>query len=244
MTARDESSAERTPSSTSIAGVDLAQAIGGKRGLLDSGLPSVVFVGVYTLTGQDLRLAIISALAIAGLLTVWRLIRRQPLMQAFAGFFGVALASFIASRTGEARNYFLTGFISNGAYLLAGVISIAVRWPLVGVILGPLLGEGMTWRQHPERFAVYRRITWIFVAMFGVRLVVQIYLYLQDDVFWLGIARFIMGFPLYLSVIALAYWMIRRAPPPRPQQATDEPEDQSDDEAETTAESASPEGED
>ena len=241
MTASDESasdqpSAERTPSSTSIAGVDLAQAIGGKRGLLDSGLPSVVFVGVYTLSGQDLRLAIISALAIAALLTVWRLIRRQPLMQAFAGFFGVALASFIASRTGEARNYFLTGFISNGAYLLAGVISIAVRWPLVGVILGPLLGEGMTWRQHPERFAVYRRITWIFVAMFGIRLVVQIYLYLQDDVFWLGIARFIMGFPLYLSVIALAYWMIRRAPPPRPQHETEEPE--------ATAESTTPEGED
>ncbi len=216
MTSSDESAAKPKPSGTSIAGVDLAEAIGGKRGLLDSGLPSVVFVGVYTLSSQDLQVAIISALAVAGVLTVWRLIRRQPLMQAFAGFFGVALASFIASRTGEARNYFLTGFISNGAYLLAGVISIAVRWPLVGVILGPLFGEGMTWRQHPERFAVYRRITWIFVAMFSIRLAVQIYLYVQDDVFWLGIARFVMGFPLYLSVVGLAYWMIRRAPPPHP----------------------------
>ena len=222
MTSSDESAAERKPAGTSIAGVDIAQAIGGKRGLLDSGLPSVVFVTVYTLSSQDLQLAIISALAVAGLLTVWRLIRRQSVMQAFAGFAGVAIASFIASRTGEARNYFVTGFISNGAYLLAGVISIAVRWPLVGVILGPLLGEGMTWRQHPDRFAVYRRITWIFVAMFGVRLAVQIYLYLQDDVFWLGIARFIMGFPLYLSVVGLAYWMIRRAPPPRPQTAADD----------------------
>jgi hypothetical protein len=115
-----------------------------------------------------------------------------------------------------------------------------VRWPLVGVILGPLLGEGMTWRQHPERFAVYRRITWIFVAMFGIRLVVQIYLYVQDDVFWLGIARFIMGFPLYLSVIALAYWMIRRAPPPRPQKTIEGKSD----ETETTPESATPERED
>lgn len=200
----------------SVAGVDLASAIGGRRGVVDSGLPSVVFVGVYTLGGQELQPAVVSALVVAGLLTVWRLLRRQPLTQAFAGFAGVAIASFIASRTGEARNYFVTGFFTNGAYLLACVISVLVRWPLVGVILGPLLGEGMTWRRHPERYVVYRRMTWVFAALFGVRLVVQGYLWWQDDVLWLGVARFTMGLPLYLSAVALAYWMIRRAPPPRP----------------------------
>jgi hypothetical protein len=217
---RPEPDRAETPSA-SIAGVDLAQAIGGKRGLLDSGLPSLVFVGVYTLGGQELRPALIAALAVAALLTVWRLIRRQTLLQAMAGFAGVAIASFIASRTGEARNYFVTGFITNGAYLVACVVSIAVRWPLVGVVLGPLLGEGMTWRKHPERLAVYRRITWVFAGMFALRLAVQLYLYVQDDVLWLGVARFVMGFPLYLAVVALAYWMIRRAPPPRPEVASD-----------------------
>jgi hypothetical protein len=153
---------------------------------------------------------------------VWRLIRRQTLLQAMAGFAGVAIASFIASRTGEARNYFVTGFITNGAYLVACIVSIAVRWPLVGVVLGPLLGEGMTWRKHPERAAVYRRITWVFAGMFALRLVVQLYLYFQDDVLWLGVARFVMGFPMYLAVVGLAYWMIRRAPPPRPEEPSDD----------------------
>jgi hypothetical protein len=215
---RSEPDQESRPTA-SIAGVDIGQAIGGKRGLLDSGLPSLVFVGVYTLGGQELRPALIAALSVAALITVWRLIRRQTLLQALAGFAGVAIASFIASRTGEARNYFVTGFITNGAYLVACVVSIAVRWPLVGVVLGPLLGEGMTWRKHPERLTVYRRITWVFAGMFALRLAVQLYLYFQDDVLWLGVARFVMGFPMYLAVVALAYWMIRRAPPPRPEVA-------------------------
>jgi hypothetical protein len=211
----------RPQPTASIAGVDIGQAIGGKRGLLDSGLPSLVFVGVYTLGGQELQPALIAALAVAGLLTVWRLIRRQTLLQAMAGFAGVAIASFIASRTGEARNYFVTGFITNGAYLVACVVSIAVRWPLVGVVLGPLLGEGMTWRKHPERAVVYRRITWVFAGMFALRLAVQLYLYFQDDVLWLGVARFVMGLPMYLAVVGLAYWMIRRAPPPRAEEPAD-----------------------
>ena len=172
-------------------------------------------MGVYTLGGQDLKPAVVAALVVAGLLTVWRLVRRQPLTQAFAGFAGVAIASFIASRTGEARNYFVTGLLTNGAYLLACLVSIAVRWPLVGVVLGPLLGEGMTWRRHRERYVVYQRMTWVFVGLFTIRLAVQGYLYWQDDVLWLGIARFAMGLPLYLGAVGLAYWMIRRAPPPR-----------------------------
>lgn len=223
-----ESDQARDRPTASIAGVDLAQAIGGKRGLLDSGLPSLVFVGVYTLGGQELQPALIAALAVAGVLTVWRLIRRQTLLQAMAGFAGVAIASFIASRTGEARNYFVTGFITNGAYLVACVVSIAVRWPLVGVVLGPLLGEGMTWRKHRERLVVYQRITWVFAGMFALRLVVQLYLYFQDDVLWLGVARFVMGFPMYLAVVGLAYWMIRRAPPPRPEAPTDVTESDAD----------------
>lgn len=209
-------------SGPSIAGVDIAAAIGGRRGLVDSGLPSLVFVGVYTLGGQDLQPAVVAALAVAGLLTVWRLVRRQPLTQAFAGFAGVAIASFIASRTGEARNYFVTGLLTNGAYLLACLVSIAVRWPLVGVVLGPLLGEGMTWRRHRERYVVYQRMTWVFVGLFAIRLAVQGYLYWQDDVLWLGIARFAMGLPLYLGAVGLAYWMIRRAPPPRADRGTAE----------------------
>jgi MFS family permease len=218
-----EQTGERTSSSgATIAGVDIGAAIGGRRGLVDSGLPSLVFVGVYTLGGQELRPALIAALVTAGLLTAWRLIRRQPLTQAFAGFAGVAIASFIASRTGEARNYFLTGFLTNGAYLVACVVSIAVRWPLVGVVLGPLLGEGMTWRRHHERFVVYRQMTWVFAGLFAIRLLVQGYLYWQDDVLWLGIARFAMGLPLYLSAVGLAYWMIRRAPPPRTDAESDE----------------------
>jgi hypothetical protein len=210
--------------SASIAGVDIAAAIGGRRGLVDSGLPSLVFVGVYTLGGQDLQPAVVAALVVAGLLTVWRLVRRQPLTQAFAGFAGVAIASFIASRTGEARNYFVTGLLTNGAYLMACLVSIAVRWPLVGVVLGPLLGEGMTWRRHRERYVVYQRMTWVFVGLFTIRLAVQGYLFWQDDVLWLGIARFAMGLPLYLGAVGLAYWMIRRAPPPRADRGTVETE--------------------
>ena len=157
---------------------DLAEALGGAHGLADSSLPGLAFVIAYTVSGNELEPSIVSALAVAFALTVVRLARRETLQFAFAGLVGVGIAAFIASRTGRAEDFFLPGLLFNAAYALGYAISIWMRWPLIGVLAGPLVGEGMEWRKDPERVAVYARASWIWVGVFALRLAVQLPLYL------------------------------------------------------------------
>lgn len=196
-------------------GVDLAAAIGGRRGLVDSGVPGAVFVTVFTLNGQNLAPALWSALAVAAVLTVLRIVRREPLQQALAGLVGVGIAAWFASRTGDARNYFLPGFLLNVGYVVAYSVSALVRWPLVGVLVGPLLGEGLQWRKDPPRLRAYTLATWLFAGLFALRLIVQVPLYLLDQVFALGAVKVLMGAPLFALVAWLSYLVIRSAPPPQ-----------------------------
>jgi len=190
-------------------GFDLIQALGGRHGIADSSLPALAFVGAYALTGNDLAVASWSAVAIAAALTAVRLARRETLQFAAAGFVGVAIAAFVARQTGRAEDFFLPGLLLNAAYAAAYLVSIAIRWPLLGVIVGPLSGEGMKWREDPEQVRLYTRASWIWVALFMVRLAVQLPLYLAGAVVALGIARAAMGVPVFLLAIWLSYLVLK-----------------------------------
>jgi hypothetical protein len=177
----------------------------------------------YTASGSDLKLAAWVAVGVGALMTVIRLVRRETLMFALAGFAGVALSAFIADRTGRAEDFFLPGLLLNAGYAAAYLISILVRWPLLGVIVAPVLGEGKTWRKDPERLRLYTRASWIWVGVFVVRLAVQLPLYLAGALLALGIAKTAMGLPIFLVAIWLSYLVLnpgrgraadRRAPSP------------------------------
>jgi hypothetical protein len=188
---------------------DLAEALGGAHGLADSSLPGLAFVVAYTIGGNELGPAIAAAVAVAVVLTAIRLLRRETLQFAFAGLVGVAIAAFVASRTGRAEDFFLPGLLLNAGYALAYAISIWVRWPLIGVLAGPLVGEGMEWREDPRRVAVYTRASWVWVAVFVLRLAVQLPLYLAGAVVALGIAKAAMGVPIFIVAIWVTYLVLR-----------------------------------
>jgi hypothetical protein len=190
--------------------VDLVEALGGAHGLADSTLPGLAFVGAYTISGQNLEASIWSAMVAAAALTAVRLARRETLQFAFAGLFGVAIAAFISSRTGRAEDFFLPGLLFNAAYAAGYAISIWIRWPLIGVIAGPLVGEGMEWRKDAERVKVYAKASWIWVGVFLLRLAVQLPLYLAGAVVALGIARAAMGVPVFAVAIWLTYLVLRQ----------------------------------
>lgn len=190
--------------------VDLLSALGGPQGIADSSVPALAFVLVYTFGGHEISLAAWVAVGLGAVITAARLVRRESLQFAFAGFAGVAIAAFIASRTGKAENFFLPGLLLNAAYALAYLVSIAIRWPLLGVILGPLGGEGMAWRRDPEQVKLYSRASWIWVGVFALRLAVQLPLYLAGALLALGIARTAMGIPIFLLAIWLSYLVLRR----------------------------------
>lgn len=193
-------------------GVDRAmldRALGGWRGLIDSGVPAAVFVLVYMLNGLQLRPAVLAAVGSGVAIALWRLVRRQDLQQVAAGFAGVAISALVASRTGRAEDFFLMGLLINVGYCLAHVVSIVVRWPLVGLIVGYFREDPTGWRADGRQYRAYATASWIWAAMFGVRLLVQLPLYAVGAVGALGVAKLVMGWPLFLLAAYLTYRVIK-----------------------------------
>ena len=186
----------------------LERAIGGWRGLIDSGVPTAIFVLVYALSGQALVASIIGAVAAGLVIVVLRLIRRKPLQQVAAGFAGLAIAAFVSWRTGRAQDFFLPGFLTNLGYGLAFLVSILVRWPLLGVVMGILTGAGTSWRRDPILRRTYAAASWIWVGVFFGRLAIQLPLYFADAVTLLGIAKVILGTPLFIAAAYLSYRLL------------------------------------
>jgi len=182
-----------------------------REALIDSGLPTIVFVAVFGLNGQVLGPALLAALATGALLAAVRLWRQEKLANVAAGFVAVGIAAWLANRTGRAEDFFLPGLLINAGYALAYLVSILLRWPLLGVLVGLATGEGTGWRQVPYLLRAYTVASWFWVAMFGLRLAVQLPLYLAGEVVALGVARVVMGWPLFLLCLWLSWLVITRA---------------------------------
>jgi hypothetical protein len=190
-----------------------AQNVLGPGALLDAGLPLALFTLVYTAAGRDLTLSLWVAIGSGVLLAVVRLLRKEPLQNVIAGFLGVGIAAFMANRTGRAEDVFLPGLLINVGYGLAYLVSILVRWPLLGVFVGLVTGQGMSWRRDPALLRAYTLASMLWVGMFALRLAVQVPLYLsgEEQIGWLAGARLVMSWPLFLLVAYLSWLIIRPA---------------------------------
>lgn len=195
---------------------DPVAVVGGWRGLLDSGIPGVLFVAVFGIV-RDLSTAVWVAVGAAALLTVLRLLARETVQHALSGLVGIAVCAFVATRTGRAQDFYLPGLLINIGYALGYLVSILVRWPLLGFIVGPLGGWGLTgWRAQPELVKAFSRASWVWVAMFLLRVAVQLPLYLAGEgaVGALGVARVAMGLPLFAVACWLTWLLLRHLPRP------------------------------
>lgn len=188
----------------------LSKAIGGWRGLVDSALPSMLFILIFVFQ-QDLNKALIAALILGGILLLIRLFEKKPLTQVISGFVGLSISVLITWRTKDASNFFLTGIITNAVYGFALLVSVLIRKPLIGYLVGTLVGDTSGWLKHPLLVRAYTIVTWLWVGVFGLRLVVQIPLYLNDSVALLGSVKIFMGWPLYLFSVWLTYQIVQTA---------------------------------
>ena len=85
-------------------------------------------------------------------------------------------------------------------------------WPIIGVMIGPLVGENLRWRKNPLRRRMYIKATWLWVGLFAARLIVQYPLYKSGNITALGTARLIMGYPLFIAT-AWATWLVIKSAP-------------------------------
>jgi hypothetical protein len=195
--------------------IDVLKSAGGIQGIAESILPGLVFLVAFTLT-RELPAALISALATAAVFTVARLIQRKPLTQALAGVVGVGLSAWLANSTGKAEDFYVLGFLTNIGYIVAMSISIAVRWPVAGLLFGFIRNEGLEWRKNPARLKAYRIGTWVIISVLVLRLVVQVPLYLlgESGLAALATTRLLMGAPLYILGVWIAWLLTKPVPTP------------------------------
>jgi hypothetical protein len=185
----------------------LLSQLGGLSGLIYSSLPVVVFVAASSLLG--LVPAIASALGVAALVLVWRLIRRESLQPAFSGFMGVAVCALIAYVVGESKGYFLLGIWMSLLWAVVFAASIVIRRPVVGFLWSWASGRDRAWRGVPRAVFAFDIATLCWTLVFAARFVVQRLLYDADKTGWLAAARIAMGWPLTALAALLTYGAIR-----------------------------------
>jgi hypothetical protein len=154
--------------------------------------------------------AVIAAVSTSVFFLILQIVRKKPLTQAIAGALGIAISAFLPLRDGgHAADYFLQGFFTNAAYLAVLTVSLVVRWPLIGVLIGLLVGDNKTWRQNKSKVRRFQAATLAWVALFSARLLVQVPLYFAGQTELLGIFRIAMGVPLYALCIWFTWLLVR-----------------------------------
>jgi len=189
----------------------LAKVLGGWAGVIDSGLPFVIFTIVYLVTDNDLETTLYASVGTAALIAILRLIRRQSLQQVLSGLIGIGIAAFLANRTGNADNFFLPGIITNAVYASACLISIAIHKPLLGYVIEAMRGRDMSWVKDHEAHRLFSTITWLWVLIFGVRVAIMFPLFLLGQTAALGTLKILLGYPLFALGIYLTFRLLGRS---------------------------------
>jgi hypothetical protein len=196
------------PGETPSGGALLA-AMGGVRGLIESILPGLGFLVVYTITKQVLP-SVLAPFALAVVFIVVRVVTRSAVTSAIAGALGIGVSAALALITGNAADNFIPGFLINGVIFFAAAISLMVRRPLIGAIVGLLTGDSQ-WRHDPAKFRVALIATILWCVVFGARLAVELPLYFAGAVDVLAGAKLIMGVPLYAVLLWVTWLLVRTA---------------------------------
>ena len=187
----------------------LAEAFGGLRGVIETAVPTLVFT-IWYLSTKELRQALIIAAGITVVMLLVRLVQRSELQFVFNALFGIGLAALFASRSGEARDVFLPGILYNGAYSVVLIATILIGWPLMGFLVGGMVGDLTSWRKDPGMRKLCTRLTWFLVIPCLVRVAVQYPLWVADEIALLAASKIILGWPLQIASLLGMGWLLTR----------------------------------
>lgn len=207
----------------------LAEALGGKRGMVEAAIPTLTFTISYII-GSELRLSIVLGMVAALLLGVLRLVQRSSVQYVVTSLFGIGIAALFAMRSGNAADAFLPGVIYNAVYALVLSVSVLLRWPAIGLMIGPFIGhkeDFTSWRSNPAVVKLASRLTWLLVLPCVIRVLVQYPLWFADNQGWadtfaiLGFSKVAMGWPLQVAAFAGMVWVLARGRTPLDQERGD-----------------------
>lgn len=216
MTATQEISINEDPKKSGLAAInndsfDALTVIGGWRVVVEAVVPTLIFLIGLNLTGDYLLPAGL-ALGFTTIAALTRLVQRMPVRPALIGVLSMTASVFVAWKTGQAVNVFAISILKNTFYGSLLLVSILVRWPLLGVMLGAVRGEKTRWRKGSEWKLTrvrYYQITWLWFFVFVARLSVHIPLYFSGNMEWLALMKLSLGMPADI-VAAYFSWRLLR----------------------------------
>ncbi|MDG9717589.1 DUF3159 domain-containing protein [Streptomyces sp. DH24] len=207
----EDTSAEDTRAVTEAA---LFEAFGGVRGMVETVLPGLLFVTIYTVN-KDLHLSAIAALALSLVLVVVRLAMKGTVKHAFSGVFGVAFGVVFAMMTGNAKDFYLPGMLYTLGLGLAYIVTTLCGVPLIGLILGPVFKENLSWRtRNPGRKKAYAKASYAWGAILLAKCAILFPLYWWADTTQLGWVLVALKIPPFLLAVWLTWVFLAKAPAP------------------------------
>ncbi len=187
----------------------LSKALGGRRGVVESAIPTIVFT-VSWIVSHDLRNSLVISIGAAVVLLAVRLIQRSSPQFVLNALFGIGIAAVFASRSGEAKDVFLPGILYNGGYAVVIVFTILIGWPIVGFMVGSVTGDPTAWHGDKAMVTLCSRLTWLLALPCILRVVVQYPLWAGDHVALLGTSKIILGWPLQVAAFAAMAYVLGR----------------------------------
>ncbi|WP_260693915.1 DUF3159 domain-containing protein [Streptomyces sp. BHT-5-2] len=192
----------------------LFEAFGGVRGLVETVLPGLLFVAIFTVD-KDLHVSAIAALAVSLVLCAVRLVRRDTVKHAFSGVFGVAFGVVFAMMTGNAKDFYLPGMLYTLGLALAYIVTTLAGVPLIGLILGPVFKENLSWRtRNPGRKKAYAKASWAWGLILLGKCMILFPLYWWADTTQLGWVLVALKIPPFLLAVYLTWMFLVKAPAP------------------------------
>jgi hypothetical protein len=204
----------------------LSKALGGRRGMVEAAVPTLLFTLLY-LTTKQLQLALALSVGAALVLLAVRLVQRSTVQFVVNALVGIGIGWFFvtlaARRGGDANDqalaYFLPGIIYNAAYTALLSLTCLVRWPLVGFMVGSVTGDPTAWHRDRQVVRLCTQLTWLLALPCLLRVVVQAPLWLgghsgaidpESAVAALGVLKVVMGWPLQLTALGAMVWLLSR----------------------------------
>jgi hypothetical protein len=191
----------------------LGQSLGGARGMVESALPFVAFTIAWVVSRQ-LYPAIGAAVGTALVLAMIRLLQRQSIKYVAQAVIPTAIAVLIATRTGRAQDVFLPGILYNGALAVLSVLTVIIRRPLVGFIIGAAVGDPTGWAKDRGLVRMTSKLTLVLAVPYVTRFVIQMPLFLAGEVVWLGVAKVLLGWPLLIAALTVMGLMLSKGKTP------------------------------
>nr|WP_253945050.1 DUF3159 domain-containing protein [Nocardioides sp. zg-DK7169] len=204
----------------------MAAALGGRRGMVEAGIPGMLFT-ILWLTTKELQLALVVSLAAVGAAIVARLVQRSTLQYALNALFAIGIgwvfvriaASSGGSESDQALAFFLPGILVSLGYTIVMAGSCLAGWPFIGFMLGSVTGDPTAWHQDKQIVRLCSRLTWVFLAPGGIGVLLQgpVWLLGWADVIdvdlavlLLGVLRLGLGWPLRIASWSLMIWLLAR----------------------------------